>query len=39
MATPVRVFRKLQGLFAVYKPPGIHWKIVRDTIETNLLKG
>ncbi|XP_030633580.1 pseudouridylate synthase TRUB2, mitochondrial [Chanos chanos] len=34
----VRLFRKLEGLFAVYKPPGVHWKTVRDTIETNILK-
>ncbi|KAM4697165.1 pseudouridylate synthase TRUB2, mitochondrial [Rhinophrynus dorsalis] len=33
------VLRRLQGLLAVYKPPGVHWKLVRDTIETNLLKG
>nr|XP_020453672.1 probable tRNA pseudouridine synthase 2 [Monopterus albus] len=40
MATPaVRMFRRLEGLFCVYKPPGIHWKLVRDSIETNLLKG
>ncbi|KAE8582166.1 hypothetical protein XENTR_v10019980 [Xenopus tropicalis] len=32
------VFRTLHGLFAVYKPPGVHWKSVRDTVETNLLK-
>lgn len=23
----------------MYKPPGVHWKLVRDTVETNLLKG
>lgn len=23
----------------MYKPPGVHWKQVRDTVETNLLKG
>uniref|UniRef100_A0ABM5F747 Pseudouridylate synthase TRUB2, mitochondrial isoform X1 n=1 Tax=Pogona vitticeps TaxID=103695 RepID=A0ABM5F747_9SAUR len=28
----------LQGLFAVYKPPGVYWKQVRDAVETNLLK-
>ncbi|XP_067868923.1 mitochondrial mRNA pseudouridine synthase TRUB2 [Heterodontus francisci] len=28
----------LHGLFAVYKPPGIHWKRLRDTVETKLLK-
>lgn len=39
MSSPARIFRKLEGLFAVYKPPGTHWKLVRDTIETNLLKG
>lgn len=40
MATPaVWMFRRLQGLFCVYKPSGVHWKLVRDTIETNLLKG
>ncbi|XP_047437925.1 mitochondrial mRNA pseudouridine synthase TRUB2 [Mugil cephalus] len=40
MATPaVRMFRRLEGLFCVYKPLGVHWKLVRDTIETNLLKG
>ncbi|XP_069097543.1 pseudouridylate synthase TRUB2, mitochondrial isoform X2 [Pleurodeles waltl] len=32
------VLRSLQGLFAVYKPPGVHWKLVRDAVETNLLK-
>ncbi|XP_017263614.1 mitochondrial mRNA pseudouridine synthase TRUB2 [Kryptolebias marmoratus] len=40
MATPaIRTFRRLEGLFCVYKPVGVHWKLVRDTIETNLLKG
>ncbi|XP_040888912.1 mitochondrial mRNA pseudouridine synthase TRUB2 [Toxotes jaculatrix] len=40
MATPaVRVLRRLEGLFSVYKPSGVHWKLVRDNIETNLLKG
>ncbi|KAM3877713.1 pseudouridylate synthase TRUB2, mitochondrial [Diretmus argenteus] len=40
MATPcIRMFRRLEGLFCVYKPPAVHWKLVRDTIETNLLKG
>ncbi|CAB1315272.1 unnamed protein product [Coregonus sp. 'balchen'] len=34
----VRVFHKLEGLFSIYKPPGVHWKLVRDTVETNLLK-
>ncbi|XP_062402171.1 mitochondrial mRNA pseudouridine synthase TRUB2 [Sardina pilchardus] len=38
MSSPARLYRKLEGLFAVYKPSGIHWKLVRDTIETNLLK-
>ncbi|XP_063000654.1 pseudouridylate synthase TRUB2, mitochondrial isoform X2 [Elgaria multicarinata webbii] len=28
----------LQGLFAVYKPPGVPWSLVRDTVETQLLK-
>ncbi|KAM4025152.1 pseudouridylate synthase TRUB2, mitochondrial isoform 1-T3 [Anomaloglossus baeobatrachus] len=32
-------FRKLHGIFAVYKPPGIRWKFVRDTIEMKLLQG
>ncbi|XP_061115736.1 mitochondrial mRNA pseudouridine synthase TRUB2 [Conger conger] len=35
----VWMFRGLEGLFAVYKPPGVHWKLIRDGIETNLLKG
>lgn len=40
MATSaIRMFRRLEGLFCVYKPVGVHWKLVRDTIETNLLKG
>ncbi|XP_040059205.1 pseudouridylate synthase TRUB2, mitochondrial [Gasterosteus aculeatus] len=40
MATPAnRMFRRLEGLFCVYKPSGVHWKLVRDSIETNLLKG
>ncbi|XP_069791035.1 pseudouridylate synthase TRUB2, mitochondrial [Narcine bancroftii] len=30
--------RSLSGLFAVYKPAGVHWKRVRDTVETKLLK-
>ncbi|XP_063072551.1 mitochondrial mRNA pseudouridine synthase TRUB2 [Engraulis encrasicolus] len=34
----LRAFRKFEGLFAIYKPPGVHWKLVRDTIETHLLK-
>ncbi|XP_039631456.1 mitochondrial mRNA pseudouridine synthase TRUB2 [Polypterus senegalus] len=33
-----RAYRELQGLFAVYKPPGVHWKRVRDTIETRLIQ-
>ncbi|KAK7916588.1 hypothetical protein WMY93_012349 [Mugilogobius chulae] len=33
-----RLFRRVQGLFCVYKPPGVHWKLVRDTVETNLLQ-
>ncbi|KAM3622320.1 uncharacterized protein V6R79_023133 [Siganus canaliculatus] len=40
MATPaIKMFRRLEGLFCVYKPSGVHWKLVRDSIETNLLKG
>ncbi|XP_029288379.1 LOW QUALITY PROTEIN: pseudouridylate synthase TRUB2, mitochondrial [Cottoperca gobio] len=40
MATPaIRMFRKIEGLFCVYKPSGVHWKLVRDGIETKLLKG
>lgn len=40
MATAAaRLVSKLDGLFAVYKPQGVHWKLVRDTVETNLLKG
>ncbi len=35
----VRLFRKMDGLFAVYKPRGVHWKHVRDSIESSLLKG
>uniref|UniRef100_A0A8C2BFJ6 TruB pseudouridine (psi) synthase family member 2 n=1 Tax=Cyprinus carpio TaxID=7962 RepID=A0A8C2BFJ6_CYPCA len=34
----VRLFRKMNGLFAVYKPQGVHWKHVRDSTESNLLK-
>uniref|UniRef100_A0A8C5QL36 TruB pseudouridine synthase family member 2 n=1 Tax=Leptobrachium leishanense TaxID=445787 RepID=A0A8C5QL36_9ANUR len=34
----VWAYRGLQGVFAVYKAPGVHWKQVRDTVETNLLK-
>ncbi|XP_038638119.1 mitochondrial mRNA pseudouridine synthase TRUB2 isoform X1 [Scyliorhinus canicula] len=32
------LFQTLRGLFAVYKPPGVHWKRLRDTVETKLLK-
>ncbi|KAJ8414074.1 hypothetical protein AAFF_G00066720 [Aldrovandia affinis] len=40
MSTPALwLFRRLDGFFAVYKPPGVHWKLVRDTVENNLLKG
>ncbi|KAF3856262.1 hypothetical protein F7725_016985 [Dissostichus mawsoni] len=40
MATPaIRMFRKIEGLFCVYKPAGVHWKLVRGSIETSLLKG
>lgn len=40
MATSaVRLFWRLEGLFCVYKPPGVHWKQIRDTVETNLIKG
>ncbi|XP_070614916.1 pseudouridylate synthase TRUB2, mitochondrial isoform X1 [Erythrolamprus reginae] len=28
----------LQGLFAVYKPPGVHWRSVKATVERYLLK-
>uniref|UniRef100_A0A672YPS9 Pseudouridine synthase II N-terminal domain-containing protein n=1 Tax=Sphaeramia orbicularis TaxID=375764 RepID=A0A672YPS9_9TELE len=35
----IRTFRRLEGLFCVYKPPGVHWKLVRDSVETSLLKG
>ncbi|XP_041094553.1 mitochondrial mRNA pseudouridine synthase TRUB2 isoform X3 [Polyodon spathula] len=38
MGSAARVYRSLQGLFAVYKPPGVHWKLVRDTVETNLIR-
>ncbi|XP_007475135.1 pseudouridylate synthase TRUB2, mitochondrial [Monodelphis domestica] len=30
---------RLHGLFAVYKPPGLNWKHLRDTVESQLLKG
>ncbi|XP_063289048.1 pseudouridylate synthase TRUB2, mitochondrial [Pelobates fuscus] len=32
------VYRRLNGLFTVYKPPDVSWKLVRDIVETNLLK-
>ncbi|XP_044296048.1 mitochondrial mRNA pseudouridine synthase TRUB2 isoform X2 [Varanus komodoensis] len=28
----------LQGIFAVYKPPDVPWKLLRDTVETQLLR-
>ncbi|KAM7093041.1 pseudouridylate synthase TRUB2, mitochondrial isoform 2-T2 [Molossus nigricans] len=30
---------RLHGLFAAYKPPGLNWKHLRDTVELQLLKG
>ncbi|KAM5330831.1 pseudouridylate synthase TRUB2, mitochondrial isoform 1-T1 [Glossophaga mutica] len=30
---------RLHGLFAAYKPPGLHWKHLRDAVEMQLLKG
>ncbi|XP_070107621.1 pseudouridylate synthase TRUB2, mitochondrial isoform X1 [Equus przewalskii] len=30
---------RLHGLFAAYKPPGLKWKHLRDTVELQLLKG
>lgn len=30
---------RLHGLFAVYKPPGLKWKHLQDTVELQLLKG
>ncbi|XP_058486790.1 mitochondrial mRNA pseudouridine synthase TRUB2 [Solea solea] len=40
MATlAVSMFRRLEGLFCVVKPSGVHWKLVRDNVEKNLLKG
>ncbi|CAL8335583.1 unnamed protein product [Merluccius merluccius] len=40
MATrAIRTFRRLEGLFCVYKPPGVHWKLVRDRIERCILEG
>ncbi|KAK6480875.1 mitochondrial mRNA pseudouridine synthase Trub2 isoform X1 [Huso huso] len=38
MGSAARAYRSLQGLFAVYKPPGVHWKLVRDTVETSLIR-
>uniref|UniRef100_A0A8C5ACJ2 Pseudouridine synthase II N-terminal domain-containing protein n=1 Tax=Gadus morhua TaxID=8049 RepID=A0A8C5ACJ2_GADMO len=34
----IRKFRWVEGLFCVYKPPGVHWKLVRDRIETCILE-
>lgn len=34
-----RGLARLHGLFAVYKPPGLKWKHLRDTVELQLLKG
>ncbi|XP_034294612.1 pseudouridylate synthase TRUB2, mitochondrial isoform X2 [Pantherophis guttatus] len=28
----------LQGLFAVYKPPGMHWRALKETVERHLIK-
>ncbi|XP_029776566.1 mitochondrial mRNA pseudouridine synthase TRUB2 isoform X3 [Suricata suricatta] len=36
---PVLALARLHGLFAVYKPPGLKWKHLRDTVELQLLKG
>ncbi|XP_049630197.1 pseudouridylate synthase TRUB2, mitochondrial isoform X1 [Suncus etruscus] len=30
---------KLHGLFAAYKPPGLKWEHLRETVELQLLKG
>ncbi|XP_012378591.1 pseudouridylate synthase TRUB2, mitochondrial isoform X2 [Dasypus novemcinctus] len=30
---------RLHGLFAAYKPPGLKWEHLRDTVEMQLLKG
>lgn len=30
---------RLHGLFAAYKPPGLKWEHLRDTVELQLLKG
>uniref|UniRef100_A0A8D0HD52 TruB pseudouridine synthase family member 2 n=1 Tax=Sphenodon punctatus TaxID=8508 RepID=A0A8D0HD52_SPHPU len=38
MGTAREAWARLHGLFAVYKPPGMHWQMVRDTVETQLLK-
>ncbi|KAM9305639.1 pseudouridylate synthase TRUB2, mitochondrial [Gastrophryne carolinensis] len=32
------IYCKLNGLFALYKPPGVNWKYIRDTVEVKLLK-
>ncbi|XP_075435194.1 pseudouridylate synthase TRUB2, mitochondrial [Ascaphus truei] len=32
------VYRTLHGIWAVYKPPGVHWKLTRDTVEMKLLQ-
>ncbi|XP_048414766.1 mitochondrial mRNA pseudouridine synthase TRUB2 [Stegostoma tigrinum] len=38
MAVSLRsALQRLHGMFAVYKPPGVHWKQLRDTVETKLL--
>ncbi|KAM3825423.1 pseudouridylate synthase TRUB2, mitochondrial isoform 1-T1 [Vipera latastei] len=29
----------LQGLFAVYKPAGMHWRAARETVRLHLIKG
>lgn len=34
-----RGLARLHGLFAAYKPPGLKWKHLRDTVELQLLKG
>lgn len=30
---------RLHGLFAAYKPPGLKWEHLRDTVELQLLRG
>ncbi|XP_075416825.1 pseudouridylate synthase TRUB2, mitochondrial [Tenrec ecaudatus] len=30
---------RLHGLFATYKPPGLKWELLRNTVEMQLLKG